>query len=648
MSLPAISTVILNWNRSHLLAETLRTYAETVSVPHELYIVDNASSDDSRKIIRAFAEKHPVKAIIELEENLGGEALNRVIPKMMGQFIHISENDQHYLPGWCEKIIKSFAAFPKLGQLCLYGPVPTEAEAWVEKPVEQRTRNGEIVFHALTNVVTSSIIRRGLFVRGLTIHNVPSASDVRLPDDARLTRDIAALGYWSAYCDRYYVKNLGHDAKELRENYDYYRASYAAKGHIGVRDLDARLADKENSERHAFLRTLVQQLKPARALETGGRAGVAKALAEALPGGSLTILEHRDDARAGLKTRFANAHHVRITPDRSERHHDDGYYDLIVFDDANEDPEEEILHLLAYMKKDAIGVFFNSAATVAKLTADGLLAPVALPCPEGVQLAKPGSAPGTQKHRLIFAASSGRSGTQYLTHLLKGFPGLFALHEPEPKYQWETKPLQQDPGLARRFVRDVKLPWIRGLPKGAYLEMSHYICKGFLEAFWAEGETPDLLLLTRNPRDIAISWFALGADFHRDKSYVLQHMLHPAESRAHFLPVMNWESLTDYQLCYWYALESEARAAHYAAETQRRGGRTLSLSLEELTQGQRLEELSAWLNLPKDAAATLLERSRQRRNDKQPYKSAARLERVKTLDLAALERDVRQRCGLLA
>jgi GT2 family glycosyltransferase len=50
-----MSTVILNWNRLDLLRITVHSYLASVSVPFELMIVDNCSSDGSQRFIRPLA-----------------------------------------------------------------------------------------------------------------------------------------------------------------------------------------------------------------------------------------------------------------------------------------------------------------------------------------------------------------------------------------------------------------------------------------------------------------------------------------------------------------------------------------------------------------------------------------------------------------
>src|SRR5262249_10301506 len=127
---PVISTVVLNWNRAHLLEQTLESYIQTVSVPHELWIVDNASSDDSVAVIERFVRDYPETQVVRLLENQGGEAFNAALPNLSGEFVLLSENDQVYLPGWAEQVTKAFQLYPRLGQLSLHAPVPTDNEAW--------------------------------------------------------------------------------------------------------------------------------------------------------------------------------------------------------------------------------------------------------------------------------------------------------------------------------------------------------------------------------------------------------------------------------------------------------------------------------------------------------------------------------------
>src|ERR1035437_1487076 len=118
---PVLSSVVLNWNRSHLLKLTLESFLDTVSVPFELTIVDNASTDDSRDVIANFLAKHPKHRFVGLKNNLGGQALNSGFRYATGLFHHVSENDIEYRPGWDTELLGKFDAFPDLGQLSPFG-----------------------------------------------------------------------------------------------------------------------------------------------------------------------------------------------------------------------------------------------------------------------------------------------------------------------------------------------------------------------------------------------------------------------------------------------------------------------------------------------------------------------------------------------
>ena len=101
--------------------------------------------------------------------------------------------------------------------------------------------------------------------------------------------------------------------------------------------------------------------------------------------------------------------------------------------------------------------------------------------------------------RLIFTVTSGRSGTLYLTELLKAIPGVSAHHEPSPDFTQAMRRIQTDPFIAYPFWLQMKLPEILKVPEAVYVETSHLFCKGFLEPLLRMGVRPALVFL-RRPR----------------------------------------------------------------------------------------------------------------------------------------------------
>jgi glycosyltransferase involved in cell wall biosynthesis len=698
MTKPVISTVVLNWNRSHLLEQTLQSYIETVSCPHELWIVDNYSTDNSRKVIEKFVNAHPKTKVIFLPENRGGEAYNEAIPHLSGNLVYLCENDQIHMPGWCEKTLHAFQTYRNLGQLSLHCPVPTDDEAWVSKPVKIRFVNGCLLYLLQDNVTTSSIIRRSLFQHGLRIINMPSNNkDIKLPDDGRISGAVKAMGLWVGYCDRYYVRNIGHESKEIESDPDYYQTNYKAKTDVGPAELkkrielqkqlrnvqrktmlfpreqaigelssqpvggldprywsmfDGRTLEVESLE---FIHSLVRMLKPASALETGGWLGyTATAISLAITAngfGKLTSIEDDINAYAHLAERIKrlSLSNVQAKNDKSERFAAGEQYDFVLFNSVYEDPEEEFFHIIPFLNEGATLVFtgyrreMHQIKSLPKiLERFGLLSGQFYDTPRGLYVGKYKPVEPPESRRTIFCMSSGRSGTAYLTSLLKGIPGLIALHEPEPKYQWQTLPLQQNPAHAEAFVRNHKQPWIKQLPDATYFEASHYMHKGFFEAWLNTGLVPDIIVMQRELRAIALSWYGLNVDFFANPQFVKQHMLHPEDTRELFLPLPDWKSYNNYQLCYWYALEQQKRAEHYAKQISKKGAKVFTTSLEGLSSGKDIQPLLVWLGVKTDKRGMEIihNRSKQRINDKNQFKNAKRLESINEMDFDKLEAEV--------
>jgi hypothetical protein len=162
---------------------------------------------------------------------------------------------------------------------------------------------------------------------------------------------------------------------------------------------------------------------------------------------------------------------------------------------------------------------------------------------------------------LIFTVTPGRSGTKYLTALLGSVPGIASHHEPMPDFVTAMRRAQQDPELAFSFLRDVKLPAIAAMPSAIYAETSHLFCKGFLEPAILMGLRPKLIILRRPPSEVAWSLVERNTIPTRTP-YGCLYLLDPRDPGV--MPLPGWERMTDYQLCFWYALEIERRQLRYA------------------------------------------------------------------------------------
>jgi len=242
----SITTVLVNWNRIHLLKKTVESYLATVSVPYELIIVDCASSDGSKNYIEEVCKRdHRHQGIFLTEDCGGGTGINLGLELAKAPFLHISENDTEYLPGWDRELLSKFDAFPKLGQICPFSanPEADKGEIWEKHPAKPITKNGKTILLAKENVATSCIIRRQIWEKGVRWRTLPSKGGNKFPADGNFSIDIKKLGYWVAWNDKYTVINWGHNIKEMIEHLDYYVVDYNSKPWLEIKGWQQRLRE---------------------------------------------------------------------------------------------------------------------------------------------------------------------------------------------------------------------------------------------------------------------------------------------------------------------------------------------------------------------------------------------------------------------
>ncbi len=439
-----ISTILLNWNRAVLLEQTLRSYAETVTEPFELIVVDNASDDDSRKVIDGARRYIPELQVLLLDDNIGGEAFNLGLERISGELIHLSENDYLYLVGWSDHVRDAFRCFPDLGQLSLLRGIRPDRQPGAVQPADLRFAQGKILYEARNNVITTSVLRSSLFHdHAIRVHNIPRSdpNHMLLPADGRLSAEVRTVGYWCAWSDRDYTRSLGHEIEEFDRDPEYYFRNYASKPWIGIegwRKRNAELATRlvpmrrstafpaaelqpERTIRNIagksaqlwsmfdawtaetevldFLYALVHMVKPRSVIETGtwlGRSAIAIASALRDNGfGHATTIEINPEAadvarrnieEAGL-TKLVSLHVGNVLEFEPSCNYDFGFFDSGVLN--------EFGRLRPYLEAGSILVFQNllgaqesGAAAGKALTDAGYICGLAFDTPRGLFVGK--------------------------------------------------------------------------------------------------------------------------------------------------------------------------------------------------------------------------------------------------------------------
>lgn len=212
---------------------------------------------------------------------------------------------------------------------------------------------------------------------------------------------------------------------------------------------------------------------------------------------------------------------------------------------------------------------------------------------------------------IVMSITAGRSGSTYLAELFAIVPGTTSLHEPPPHFKHFLRWTQHDAKYARRFLLDYKLPAIAAVPTPRYVEISHLLGKGFIEPLLELGVLPRIVMLRRHPRQVAVSWLARRIIPGRTNHGLKVH-LHPGDPGVLAFP--GWQAASDYQLCFWYALEMERRQRLYAELLDRRGGIHVDVTARELHDGGRFLQVAERLGVidyDEHDRARLLERHRE-------------------------------------
>ena len=220
--------------------------------------------------------------------------------------------------------------------------------------------------------------------------------------------------------------------------------------------------------------------------------------------------------------------------------------------------------------------------------------------------------------KLIFTVTPGRSGTNYLAKLLEGVPSVTSEHEPSPAYSMVLRLVQSQPQTAFNFLTQFKIPAIQSCPTPVYAETSHMTCKGFLEPMILMGLRPALVILRRPPREVAWSFMERQCVPARS-TYGIRDLLDPRDLNV--IPFPNWEIASNYQLCFWYALEMERRQLFYTDMAKKIGLPIVDITNTELNDWEKFSNLLQTFDLPitEDVQKHHSQISAQRHNQNSDY-----------------------------
>lgn len=113
MRQPLVSIICLCYNHAQFIEEAVASVLNQTYKNIEIIIVDDASTDESKEIIKKICASHPVIRFVDLHENVGNcAAFNRGLVLAQGDFIVDFATDDIFLPHRIEKQIEAFSKLP--------------------------------------------------------------------------------------------------------------------------------------------------------------------------------------------------------------------------------------------------------------------------------------------------------------------------------------------------------------------------------------------------------------------------------------------------------------------------------------------------------------------------------------------------------
>jgi len=99
---PTVSIICPSYNRQDLLSRAMRSVLDQTYEDFELIVIDDASTDDTEKVVGSFKDERI--RYIRLEKNMGaGAARNKGIKASRGKYIAFQDSDDEWLPEKLDK-----------------------------------------------------------------------------------------------------------------------------------------------------------------------------------------------------------------------------------------------------------------------------------------------------------------------------------------------------------------------------------------------------------------------------------------------------------------------------------------------------------------------------------------------------------------
>jgi glycosyltransferase involved in cell wall biosynthesis len=270
-----ISVFITSYNQKHYLIEAIESVLAQTLTPSQIVVVDDASTDGSREVIRGYKSRYPelIEAIFHARNQGVSAARNDALRAVTGDYVSFLDGDDKFLPAKLEKEAKLLAQNPEAR--IAYSNYYRIAESglrygvWAEEPLPQ----GNI----FRQIITRDFSRSTFFQRMLVHHQTWREAgfyDLNLPrgQDYEMSFRLAKRGL-AVYCHEplsEYRKDKDRPSRGLPPAEQFARSVYIYGKNLHLLD-DLNEAERSDIKQKIYKIMKKQAKRAAEKIRKAGR-----------------------------------------------------------------------------------------------------------------------------------------------------------------------------------------------------------------------------------------------------------------------------------------------------------------------------------------------------------------------------------------
>jgi glycosyltransferase involved in cell wall biosynthesis len=249
-----ISVIIATYNRASILQGTLESLAalQPQGISHEIIVVDNNSSDNTKAVVEEFAERAPIRYLFE-ERQGKNYALNTGVEAAQGELLVFTDDDVYVPADWLDRYWEAAREHPEAAYFggTIVPVLPPNAPRWMHAPgidlVNYDVNNRDYLLDGSLGTVCgpNMAFRRAVFASGLRFDEAvgPGSRAGRLLSEASLLAKVHSAGLRGAAVGGAAVRHrIDLQPRFLSIRYHLARRFAQARGgvHIGFRYCGSR------------------------------------------------------------------------------------------------------------------------------------------------------------------------------------------------------------------------------------------------------------------------------------------------------------------------------------------------------------------------------------------------------------------------